>query len=108
MKCALPLLYGEWDCSKFERGHHRTNTDGFRREVYLKVVEKCLKCAAKFTMFSNRACYYDTDSNEKRKIFSTLGGTSGVSRVLFGLQMAKEKELKRRFAPPPTLSFSQT
>uniref|UniRef100_A0A7S1GKX9 Protein kinase domain-containing protein n=1 Tax=Cyclophora tenuis TaxID=216820 RepID=A0A7S1GKX9_CYCTE len=109
MKCALPLVYGDWNSSKFERGNHRTNDDGFRREVFLKIVEKCLKCASRFSFFRCRSCYYDasTAPEKRRKISCSLGSKVAVSRALTGLREAKANEVKKRFAPPPTLSFSQ-
>mmetsp|Transcript_26872 Transcript_26872/g.65308 ORF Transcript_26872/g.65308 Transcript_26872/m.65308 type:complete len:659 (+) Transcript_26872:116-2092(+) len=47
LRVALPVLYGEWDSKTFEKGGHRTSTDGYRRETYLQVIDKCLKCAKK-------------------------------------------------------------
>ena len=110
MRCALPLVYGEWDSSRFERGNHRTNDDGFRREVFLKIVDKCLKCAERFSLFRGRSFYYDTAFNpeRKRKTKCSLGNKVAVSRAIIGLQQAKTHEMKKRFAPPPTLSFSQS
>lgn len=51
LKVALPILYGEWDSRRFEKGGHRSNEDGYRRETYLRIVEKCLKCADRFNGF---------------------------------------------------------
>jgi hypothetical protein len=109
MKTAVPLLYGEWDSLTFEKGNH--NSKGYRRELYLKVIEKCLKCAQRFQNFSSKECYYEISENEskKRKIASNLGkgAMSAVSKVLVGLNVARKQEMKKPTAPPPVLSFSQ-
>lgn len=109
MRIALPLLHGEWDSTKFEKGNH--NSVGYRRELFLKVVEMCLICASKFKHFSNKQCYYDTKENpcKKRKVLCTFGngGMSAVSKVLVGLRVARKQEMKKPTAPPPVLTFSQ-
>ena len=111
MNIAIPLLYSEWDASKFEKGNHSCNADRFRRELYLKLVDMCLRCASQFKYFSTKECYYKpTEGNSKRrKVVSTLGkGTKdAVSKVLLGLQIAKSQEMNKPTAPPAALTFSQ-
>lgn len=120
---ALPLLYGEWNSQKFERGGHRTNDDGYRREFYLKLINKCIKCAMKFQNFRQLECvYFDLVKEEnggkphrkKRKISTTIKEPSvgsvgadllAISQVAFRLRAEKRKEEKKTFAPPPRLSF---
>lgn len=110
MKVALPLLYGEWDCGKFEEDNHKSSDHAFRRELYLKVVEMCLACAFKFKMFSSSGCYNVTDENaaKRRRIVSTLGKGErlAVSKVIVGLKATRKQEMKKAAAPPPQLKFS--
>eukprot|EP00546_Thalassionema_frauenfeldii_P003628 CAMPEP_0178936416 /NCGR_PEP_ID=MMETSP0786-20121207/25168_1 /TAXON_ID=186022 /ORGANISM="Thalassionema frauenfeldii, Strain CCMP 1798" /LENGTH=310 /DNA_ID=CAMNT_0020614831 /DNA_START=566 /DNA_END=1498 /DNA_ORIENTATION=+ len=112
MKVALPLVYGEWDSAKFEKGNHRSNNDGYRRDLFLKIVEMCLDCASSFEDFFSTQCYYDTDVNpsKKRRVLTTHNRKryyTTVSVVILGLQSAKSKEIDKRSAPPPALRFSQ-
>lgn len=111
MKTALPLLYGEWDSTKFEKGNHSSNTDRFRRELYLKIVEICLSCASQFKYFSSKECYYDkTESaSKRRKIVSTFrkGEKAAVCKVILALRTAKAQEVSKPTAPPAALTFSQ-
>lgn len=123
LEAALPLLYGEWNSQKFERGGHRSNDDGYRREFYLKLINKCIKCAMKFQNFRQLDCIYCDPIKEenggnlnrkKRKISTTMkkpsAGSVGtdllaISQVAFRLRAEKRKEEKKTFAPPPRLSF---
>jgi serine/threonine protein kinase len=127
LKAALPVLYGEWETRKFEKGGHRTDKDGYRREVYLKIIEKCLKCARKFNQFRDLGCIYETDNNvdaaeatgtsgpkKRRKVMSTMhqpkykaAGSEliTISKVLFELRAVKRVEGKKSFPPPPPLAF---
>lgn len=112
MQCALPLLYGRWDAEAYEPGRHRTQSDTYRRDVYLKLVEKCLKCAARFQYFRNKASFYEKspDGTEKRRKIISSNAAPGhegveVSKVLLGLHAAKLAESKKSTAPPPALSF---
>ena len=130
MKVAIPLLFKEWDAKAYERGGHRTSSDGYRREYYLELVEKCSKWAKQFGFFRKKEFVgyqvIDTPNNgikaeegespalKKRKIVTTLGRDSGVScptslvsvsKVIFGLQAVSKSERAKSFAPPPLLSF---
>jgi len=112
MKVALPLVYEEWDSANFEKGNHRSNNDGYRRELFLKIVDICLDCASSFQDFFTIQCYHDTNENpkKKRRIFCTHHRKKdqiSVSAVILGLQSAKLKEKEKRSAPPPALRFSQ-
>jgi len=124
MKAALPILYGDWDSRKFERGGHRTNSDGYRRELYLKLINKCLRCESKFD-FRSIDCIYslDPDPNgesgeisprKRRKITSSMKGPKSepkgsdllaISQVSFRLRAEKAREERKSRAPPPRLSF---
>ena len=133
MKVAIPLLYDEWDSKAYEKGGHRTSTDGYRRECYLELVEKCSKWAKLFDNFSKEeyyGIYSEAQENgckveegevppkKRKKIVSTFGNPSGgsnesavpndlasVSKVIFGLMAASRAERTKSFAPPPLLSF---
>jgi len=117
LQVALPLLYGKWDSEKFERGGHRSNDDGYRRETYLKIVEKCIAYATKFDNFRHRDFLYVSDSSaaprKKRKISTTMAGTDGsdllaISQTFFRLKAAQKLELQRSRPPPPRLSFGSS
>jgi serine/threonine protein kinase len=117
MQCALPLVYGTWDTKAYEPGGHRTDSDGYRREVYLKLLDKCLKCASNFGYFRDRVCLYEAGADagppatKRRKITADGPGASAggeitmISRVLHGLGAAKQNESRKSSAPPPALSF---
>lgn len=111
MRTAIPLLYGEWDCARYEKGNHSSNTDRFRRELYLKIVEMCLRCASEFKLFSTKECYYDASEHpsKKRKIVSSLGEGPllAVSKIILGLRACKAQESAKPTAPPAVLSFTQ-
>jgi len=63
MDLAKPLLYQKWDVATYERGNHRSATDGYKREVLLRIVGRCLDAAKPFGYFTkNKDCfYYPTD-----------------------------------------------
>ena len=121
LRVAQPLVYGEWNSKKFEKGGHRSSDDGYRRETYLKVIERCMKCARKFSNFRQLDSVYEYDeemtngsSRKRRKIASTVGepstGSAGsdliaLSQVSFRLRRAKKLEEKKAYAPPPRLQF---
>jgi serine/threonine protein kinase len=111
MRTAIPLLYGEWDCGRYEKGNHSSNTDRFRRDLFLKVVEMCLKCASEFNLFSSKECYYDASEHpsKKRKIATSFGEGPllAVSKIIVGLRACKAQETAKPTAPPAVLSFSQ-
>lgn len=121
MRAALPILYSEWDSKKYERGGHRSNDDGYRREFYLKLVNRCLRCASKFDFRSMECLYYDDPNAEResserkrRRITSTIEGPRSeskgfgllaISQVFFRLRAEKQREERLSRAPPPRLSF---
>ena len=111
MQVALPLVYGTWDSRAYEREQNIPNRDQYLREVYYKLIIKCLNFAKKFYNFASRACFYGVDgspdSAKRRKIIWTLDeekSTSGsdmvaVSRVLFALGKARNAESRKAPAP---------
>jgi hypothetical protein len=134
MKVALFLVYGHWDAKRYEKGGHRADGDGYRREFYLRLVDRCLDSATQFRGFRQRACFYEADpsadttldpasgegsssagqSTKKRRIESNIRGPKGrsngvdmlaVAKVMFQLRRAKTVEEKLPRAPPPRLSF---
>jgi hypothetical protein len=126
LNVSFPLLYGVWDSQKYEKGGHRSDNDGYRRECYLRLVDKCLQCAKTFHGFRNKDCYYHKEGTgpsptaKRRKIVTTnIRGPSSstttttvssmgidlvaVSKVLFELRMVKKAEERLSRAPPPRL-----
>ena len=124
MRVALPILYGEWDSNKYERGGHRSDNDGYRREFYLTIIGSCMKCASKFNNFMQLECtHHEESANEndfaskKRKILSTFPEPSvgslgtdliAISQVFFGMRAAQKEEEKKPRAPPPRLMFGSS
>lgn len=118
MALAVPLAHGTWNAAAWERGNHRTDDDGYRNEVYMSMLQKCIQAAEPFDSFSDRNCFYypseDGVTRKRRRI-----GTSTVddadkenespllvlSRVFFSLRLALDLERGKNFAPPPKLSF---
>lgn len=125
MRLALPLLYGDWNSKKFERGGHRNNDDGYRREFFVKLLNKCLRYETKFELLRSRDCFYADNSDplggngefvprKRRKIKSYMCGAESdkkvpdlqaVSKVSFRLRAEIKQEEKKPRAPPPRLSF---
>lgn len=135
MKVALFLLYGHWDAKNYEKGGHRTDDDGYRQELYLKLIGYCLDCSTIFRGFHSRECFYEPDIavtpstaatnsadtaetgpvQKKRKIETTFRAPKrgrskgvdmiGVSKVMFQLRRMKAVQEKLPRAPPPRLSF---
>lgn len=135
MKLALPLAHGTWNAAAWERGNHRTDDDGYRQEVYMMMLQRCLSAAEPFDNFSDRRCFYqpeeETEEGEIRKPkrrrvgtqTSSSGETNGgggegrrdavvcesslvvLSRVFFSLRLALDIQGAKSFAPPPALSF---
>jgi len=72
-KVCFPLLYRPWHSNKYEKGGHRSNDDGYRREFFLNLVNKCLDGAEKFGGFRNtNIIYSDIDGG---------GGGNSVDEV---------------------------
>jgi len=130
LNVALPLLYCTWDSKRYEKGGHRSNNDGYRREFFLRLVNKCLECAATFKSFRDMKIMYDDDDNAEQKISTAKrrrlvqinnmssheSGSENfnkkvstelllISKVMFELRMTKKAEDKLSRAPPPRLSF---
>lgn len=126
MSLAVPLAHGTWDAASWERGNHRTDDDGYRNEVYMSMLQKCLDAAEPFNGFADKDCFYYPSSdgaNRKRRRVGTSavpqlvaendnesgGGSESpllvVSRVFFLLRLALDMEKGKNFAPPPQLSF---
>ena len=120
MALALPLAHSKWNAAAWERGNHRTNDDGYRNEIYLSMLEKCLKAAEPFSCFAERQCYYypaleNEDQRKRRRIETSStpllfnedaeSPLVVVSRVFFSLRLAMDMERGKNFAPPPKLSF---
>ena len=122
MSLAVPLAHGTWDTTSWERGNHRTDDDGYRNEVYMSILQKCLDAADPFNRFSNRECYYhplvEGESKPKRRRVDTSAVPQlisdnavsesplvVVSRVFFSIRLALDMQKGKNFAPPPKLSF---
>jgi len=126
MELSTSLVYDTWDSEKYEKGNHRTNDDGYRRELFLRVVHQTLEAAKPFDNFISSDCFYfeNKDGNDediryrkKRKITiaskDTIDGDAtsrstllAFSKVSCALRALMEIEKERLFAPPPALSFS--
>jgi len=134
MELATSLVYDYWDSSKYERGNHRRDDDGYRRELYMKLVQKCLDSSKSFRKFLRPQEYFfyprsgpqPTESQsvrslKKRKVTVNIsGGTTGslnratnrsvrlsFSKVLLCLKHSIETEEGKSIAPPPALSFNK-
>lgn len=89
LAACLSLLHNPWNSKKYERGGHRSNDDGYRRELFLKLVNKCLDCASKFGGFrETKVIYYDDDDDEND---CDDKNTAGVNK-----NGTKERPTKRR------------
>jgi len=118
MELATSLVYDTWDSAKYERGNHRLNDDGYRRELYLRLVYQCLEAAKPFDNFDSRDCFYYESHDEetstarkRRKICMDNGASRGCmlafSKAICCLRASLEIEKERIFAPPPALSFNR-
>ena len=59
MDLARALLYQKWDVAGYERGNHRSNGDGYKREFLIRIVGRCLEAAKPFGCFTkNMDCFY--------------------------------------------------
>ena len=76
MDLAKPLLYQKWDVATYERGNHRSPSDGYKREVLLRVVGRCLDAAKPFGYFTkNKDCFY-YPADDKSAASSAAAGTN--------------------------------
>jgi serine/threonine protein kinase len=67
MLVVVELLYKEWDTKRYEDGGHRTSKDGFRRDCYLQLLEKCRKYAKQCDDFGKRDLMYsDPETSDSR------------------------------------------
>ena len=135
MQLALPLLYDDWDARKFEDGGHRTSTDGFKRDIYLRLLRQCEAYATTFDNFSSREYYYEVTGTpgtgealesesgamsteslpppKKRKVTvkysnqeqSKRSDLVFVARAVFGIKRAVKSEATKNTAPPVPISF---
>jgi serine/threonine protein kinase len=124
MKLASSLVYDEWNTSEYERGDHRANDDGYRRQVFMRISQQCLDAAKPFDNFCKRDCfYYPTEGDEmngmtkRRKIVADDGNGRNptvsdknscflaFSKLLCELKALVESEGNRLTAPPPELSM---
>mmetsp|Transcript_17487 Transcript_17487/g.33374 ORF Transcript_17487/g.33374 Transcript_17487/m.33374 type:complete len:852 (-) Transcript_17487:68-2623(-) len=64
MALAIPLAHEKWDAANWERGNHRTQDDGYRNEVYMSMLQKCLDAAEPFNGFADMRCYYYPSTQE--------------------------------------------
>jgi hypothetical protein len=118
MALAVPLAHGTWNAAMWERGNHRSDDDGYRNEVYMSMLQKCLCAAEPFDNFADRNCFYypsdDGVTRKRRRIGTSISDEVDkenespllvVSRVFFSLRLALDLEKGKTFAPPPKLSF---
>jgi len=89
LAACLSLLHNPWNSKKYERGGHRSNDDGYRRELFLKLVNKCLDCASKFGGFRETKVIYDDDDDDENDCDDK--NTAGVNK-----NGTKERPTKRR------------
>jgi serine/threonine protein kinase len=81
MLVVVELLYKEWDTKRYEDGGHRTSSDGFRRDCYLQLFEKCRKYAKLFDDFGNRDLLYYSSCSEGNEPKNGNGRTNGGSKT---------------------------
>mmetsp|Transcript_4909 Transcript_4909/g.7199 ORF Transcript_4909/g.7199 Transcript_4909/m.7199 type:complete len:788 (+) Transcript_4909:22-2385(+) len=127
IELASSLVYDTWDSSKYERGNHRLNDDGYRRELYLRLVHQCIEAAKPFGNFCSRDCFYFEGNNDdqidhhasrkRRRISvdenkiidksnsSAMSSMLAFSKVSCALRALLDREREKIFAPPPALSF---
>jgi len=67
LQVCLPLLHNRWNSKQYEKGGHRSNNDGYRREFFLKLVNQCLECAAKFGGFRDMVIIYGDENDDDRE-----------------------------------------
>lgn len=113
MLVALPLVYSTWDTNAYERPMNVSNRDRYLREVYYKLINKCLAFARKFNNFSDRQCYYSVESSsnaakrhkvalemdEDKSSATSKRDMLAVSKVLSALEAARQAESRK--GPPP-------
>lgn len=132
MYLASSLVNDKWDTATYERGNHRSNDDGYRRQVLMRICQQCMNAAKPFNNFCHRDCfYYDEDSDDddtriagsndngsrkRRKIFANDAKGDIISsaanscflafsRLFCSLKALIENEKERLTAPPPALSM---
>ena len=132
MALATALLYRRWPVGRFERGNHRQEGDGYKREFLVRLAGKCLDAATPFGSFTrNGDCFYlppgegpaaeakeangtPRPRRRKRKITALMAASAKgrpttprleLSRAFSGLRGILDLEKERKYAPPPSLSF---
>lgn len=128
MELATSLVYDHWDSYTYERGNHRRDDDGYRQELYMKLIQKCLDFSKPFKKFLRAQEFYNhPQENEKDSVRACkrrklgvhiTGGTSDMkqkatnnssrlllSKVLLCLKYTLEVEETKPVAPPPALKF---
>lgn len=80
LRVSLPLLYNPWNSKQYEKGGHRSNKDGYRREFFLKLVDKCLDCAAKFRGFREMKVIYGDDDDDATTDTTSSSKINGVTQ----------------------------
>lgn len=118
MALGKELVYKPWDSKKYERWGDGKNGNLYKRELYLKILEQCLKGGEAFNMFQTRDCfYYATDSHGtrkrrkmsleqpdcKRRIVSK--DMMELTRMIVKLRSIVASEKNRAAAPPPDISW---
>ena len=116
-KLASSLAYDDWDISKYERGNHRTNNDGYKRLLLSRLVQKCLDAAKPFRNFCSRECFYVLDERKenivKKRVINALENGDikdnsefiQYSKLVCELNAITENEKERQTAPPPEFLF---
>ena len=102
MACAAPLVEANWwNVCLFERhAHQRHNEDGYRRDLFLKLIQYTLDCAAPFHYFRFVDCLEAKTSHNTQSSYQLR-----VSITLHSLRYLLDEEKEKLSAPPPTISF---
>jgi len=90
MALAVCLAYDPWDAPKYERGNYRNNDDGYRNELFMRLVQQCLDAAKPFGNFTSRNAFYHDDQ-----------GTVDDQLVSSVLQQSSRKRRKLCVTPGP-------
>ncbi len=117
VKLASSLAYDHWDISKYERGDHRSNSDGYKRLFLTRLIQQCLDAAKPFQNFCSRKCFYILDETQqqvmkKRMLSAVEDGKKKAdsefvqfSKLSCALKSIIEHEKERQTAPPQRFLF---